>query len=126
MGQMNSVSTRLGGVVKAARLDKQLTQKELAGRLSISPHYLMSIENKKKMPGRDLLFLLIRELDIPVYAIFYPEHGRECELLDRLRTLINRLQEHDIEHIIAIMQVLLEAKCAEGGDLQCHLKCPHI
>jgi cytoskeletal protein RodZ len=48
---MNSVSIRLGGVVKAARLDKQLTQKELAGRLSISPHYLMSIENKKKMRG---------------------------------------------------------------------------
>ena len=123
---MNSVEIRLGSVVRAARVEKQLTQKELAGRLSISPHYLMSIENKKKMPGRELLFQIVRELNIPVDMIFYPEHGRECELVDRLRILLNNLQEHDIEHIIAIMQVLLEAKCAEGGDLQCHLKCPHI
>ena len=123
---MNSVSIRLGGVVKAARIEKQLTQVELAERLSISPYYIMSIENKKRMPGRDLLFRIIKELDIPIDAIFYPEHGGECELLDRLRILINRLQEHDIEQIIAIMQVLLEAKCAEGGDLQCHLRCPNI
>ena len=86
----------------------------------------MSIENKKKLPGRALLFQIIRELNIPINSIFYPEHGQECELVYRLQNLLGSLEEHDIEHIIAILQVLLEVKCAEGGDLQCCIKCPQM
>ena len=123
---MNSVTEKLGGVIKSSRQERQLTQKQLAARLSITPRYLMSIENKKRTPGRDLLFRMIRELDIPVDTIFYPQHGYECGLVHRLHILLGRLEEHDIEHIIAILQVLLEAKCAEGGDLQCCIKCPQI
>ena len=122
---MNSVSEKLGSVIKTARTEKHLTQKQLAERLSITPHYLMCIENKKRIPGRDLLFRIIRELNIPAKTIFYPEHGNECELVNRLHFLLNRLGEHDIENIIAILQVLVSAKCLEGGDPRCCTKCPH-
>jgi len=51
---MHKVSDKLGSVVKAARLEKHLTQKQLAERLSITPHYLMSIvltpRKNDKMP----------------------------------------------------------------------------
>lgn len=123
---MNSVSSVLGSVMKTARTEKHLTQRQLAERLSITRQYLMSIENKKKLPGRELLFQIIRELNLPVDTIFHPEHGEKCELVYRLHNLLGRLEEHDIEHIIAILQVLLEVKCAEGGDLQCCIKCPQM
>jgi len=71
---MNRISDKLGSVIKLARLEKHLTQKELAERLSITPYYLMSIENKQQIPGSELLFLIIRELDISSDTIFYPEH----------------------------------------------------
>ena len=112
--------------MKAARLDRQLTQKELAERLSISPHYLISIENKKQIPSSDLLFQIIRELNLSADTIFYPEKGSECELVRKLHILLEEFEEHDIERVIAILQVLLRAKCAEGGDLQCRIRCPHI
>lgn len=123
---MHSVSEKLGGVVKVARLEKHLTQKQLANRLSISPHYLMSIENKKKIPSSELLFQIIRELDISADTIFYPEHGYGCELVNRLHVLLGKCDEHDIELILAMLQTLLHAKCTEGDELQCRTKCPRM
>jgi len=112
--------------MKAARLEKQLTQKQLAERLSITSHYLMSIENKKSIPSSDLLFQIIRELDISADTIFYPEHGHGCELVNRLHFLLGKCEERDIEVIIAILQVLLHKKCAEGDDPRCQTKCPQM
>jgi len=117
---------KLGSVVKSARLERRLTQKQLAERLSVTTHYIMSIENKKQVPSSGLLCQIIRELDISADTIFYPEHGRDCELVNRLHIMLSRFGEHDIEHIIAVLQVLLQAKCSEGGEIQCRTKCPHI
>ena len=123
---MNSVLIKLGGAIKAARLEKHLTQKQLAERLSITPQYLMSIENRKQIPGSSLLFLIIQELDISADEIFYPEQGNECELIGRLSIMLRRFEEQDIELVISILQVLVQAKCAEGGEQYCRSKCPHI
>ena len=123
---MLSVYEKLGGVVKTARIEKHMTRKELAIRLSISVQYLMTIENKQQIPGSELLYRIIRVLDISADLIFYPEHGQDCELVNRLHILIGRLEETNVELAISILQVLLQAKCAEGGDPQCRIKCPHI
>ena len=123
---IHSVSEKLGSVVKAARKKRNLTQKQLAERLSITPQYLMSIENRKQIPGSSLLFLIIRDLDLSADEIFYPEHGNECELVNRLSIMLCRFEEHDIELIISMLQVLLQAKCSEGVDTQCRFKCPFI
>jgi len=124
--KMHSVSEKLGSVMKTARLEKHLTQKELAARLAISPYYLMSIENKKQIPSSDLLFQIIRELDISADTIFYPEHGNGCGLVNRLHFLLGKCEEHDIEVIIGIIQVLLQTKCSEGDESYCAIKCPFI
>jgi len=102
---MNSVSVKLGSAVKTARLERGLTQKQLAKRLSITPHYLMSIENKKQIPSSDLLFRIVRELNLSADSIFYPEHGNDCELLSRLHNLLDKFEEHDIERAIAILNI---------------------
>ena len=122
---MRSVSDILGSTIKAARLERHLTQKQLAERLSITPHYIMSIENNKKMPGSDLLFQIIRELDISADTIFHPIEGNACELVSRLHVLLSKCEDYDIEFIIAILQTLLQTKCLEGGDPRCLTKCPY-
>jgi len=123
---LSKMSDKLGITIKSARMEKHLTQKQLANRLSITPHYLMSIENKKQIPSGNLLFQIIRELEISADMIFYPEQRLECEIVNRLHTLLGRFEEHDIELIIAMLQTLLQAKCAEGGNLQCRIKCPNM
>jgi len=118
---MYSVSEKLGSVIKTARLDKHLTQKQLAERLSISSHYLMCIENRKKIPSCDLLFYIIRELEISADTIFYPEYRYDNVLVGRLRFLLVRCGEKDINVAITILQSLLENKEPDGGEIDAAL-----
>lgn len=106
----------LGGVVKSARIEKHMTQRQLAERLSITPHYLMSIENKQQIPSSNLLFRIIRELEIPADTIFYPEYGHNHALVNKLQILLGRCDEKDITVITATLQSLLQTKDSKGGD----------
>ena len=111
--QKENIMARLGGAIKTARIEKHLTQKELAKQLSISTHYLMSIENKQQIPSCDLLFRIIRELEISADTIFYPEYEHDHALVGKLRILLSRCDEKDINVIIATLQSLLENKETE-------------
>jgi transcriptional regulator with XRE-family HTH domain len=111
--KLHKVSDKLGNVIKLARLEKHLTQKQLAKRLSITSHYLMSIENKQQIPSCDLLFRIIRELEISADTIFYPENEHDHALVGKLRILLSRCDEKDINVIIATLQSLLENKETE-------------
>ena len=113
---MHSVTEKLGSVIKSARLERQLTQRQLADRLSISPHHLKSIENKKKTPSCDLLFCIIRELEISADAIFYPEYRQDNAMVGKLRFLLIRCDENDIRAITDILKYLLENK-PDGGEI---------
>ena len=117
---MHSVSDKLGSVIKSARLERQLTQKQLADRLSISSHHLKSIENKKKTPSCDLLFYIIRELEISADTIFYPEYRHDNAMVGKLRLLLIRCDEKDINAITATLQYLIENK-PDGGEVNAAL-----
>jgi len=111
---LHKVSDKLGSAIKSARLDRHLTQKQLAARLSISPYYLMSIENRQQIPSSDLLFRIIRELEIPADTIFYPEYGHDSALVKKLQILLSKCEEQDITVIIATLQSLLQTKNPMG------------
>lgn len=104
----------LGNIVKTTRLDKHLTQKQLAKRLSITPHYLMSIENKGKIPSCKLLYRIVRELEIPADTIFYPEYRCDCISTKKLQVLLRKCDEKDITVIMATLQSFLQAKNSDG------------
>jgi transcriptional regulator with XRE-family HTH domain len=108
--KINNEFCCLGSVIKSYRIEKRMTQKELAERLSITPHYLMSIENKQRIPSCDLLFRIIRELGISADKIFYPEREHDHALHGNLRVLLNRCDEKDVSIITATLQSILENK----------------
>ena len=107
---MHSLSDKLGKIIKSARTEKHLTQKELAKRVSITRHYLMEIENNGQIPSGDLLFHLIRELEIPADTIFYPEYEYDTALLEKLRILLQKADEREVKAVIATLQELIEHK----------------
>ena len=109
MQKMN-IENCLGGVVKSARTERNLTQKQLAERLGIISHYLMSIENKQQIPSGELLFRIIRELEIPADTIFYPEYGHDNAVVKKLQILLSQCNEKDITVIMATLQSLLQVK----------------
>jgi len=113
---LRKVSDKLGSVIKTARTEMNLTQKQLAERLSITPNYLMSLENKGKTPSADLLFRIIRELEISADTIFYPENGHDTALVNKLQILLSKCDDRDITVIIGTIQSLIQTKNPAVGE----------
>jgi len=86
---VDDTKAMLGAIIKNARLNMSMSRKTLAATLGITPKHLMNIEHGKHRSGFDLLFNMVRELNIPGDAIFYPEeHCRQLKDFDRIKTNI--------------------------------------
>lgn len=104
---MYIVEGTLGGIIKDARLKKELTREQLAKRLNISHRYLISIENEKRKPSYDVFFKIIRELAIVPDLIFYPDKPcKDTEIEDLVRMLYN-CDERSIKVVHATVKALL-------------------
>ena len=107
--ELNSFD-RLGSILKAARKAKGLTREQLAEIISITPRYLMSIENENKKPSYDVLFRLVRELGISADTIFYPENQYADAQVKQLLRLIHLCNERDLKVATATIEALLKNK----------------
>lgn len=63
----------LGDVVKQARLDLQLTQAEVAESIHADERTIANIEHYKGNPKLEILWPLLRTLEIDANTVFYPE-----------------------------------------------------
>lgn len=103
-------NNNLGSVVKAARLQRQLTRKQLAEKLQISQRHLTAIENEEQLPSCELLFALIRELQIHSDVIFYPERQNDSSELDELLYLLKQCNSKELNIVTSTVQSLLDNK----------------
>lgn len=56
----------LGEVLRTARVEADITLRDLAKRLDIAPSYLSDIENDRRVPSEDVLARLAAELRLKV------------------------------------------------------------
>ena len=76
---------------------------------------LMPIENRQQIPSCDLLFRIVRELELSADAIFYPEHAENRSAIEKLKRYLYRCDEKDVNVIMATLQSLLENKESTEG-----------
>ena len=101
---------RLGSILKAARKAKGLTREQLAEIMSITPRYLMSIENENKKPSYDVLFRLVRELGISADTIFYPEMVSATNEIEQLTRLLSLCDLRELKIVAATLNALLDTR----------------
>lgn len=98
----------LGKTIKNARLHKGWSQERLAEILNCSPRHIMGIENENKKPSYWRLYNIIRTLDIPADAIFYPERQalstEKDTLLNELINMLYNCNENTLKIISAAVQ----------------------
>lgn len=63
----------LGDVVRTTRKSRQLSQEALAERIGVCKRTIIDIENNTGNPKFEILYPLVRELDLPLHQVFYPE-----------------------------------------------------
>ncbi len=84
----------LGRVIKEARNNKNLTVEEVAEKVNVTPRHIGAIENENKKPSYEVLYSLIRLLDISPDLIFYPERPTKDNEIENLVRLLYNCDEH--------------------------------
>ena len=106
---MSDYSRILGDVVKQARERANLTQKEVAEAANIDSRTVLNIENYKGNPKLEVLYPLIRILNIDAREVFNPELKRQSAALSELRILIEECSEEEAIDILPILKSVLAA-----------------
>jgi len=112
----HTVAFAIGDRVKQARYRLQLTQRELARRLSVSQSYLSEVEGNKAKPNVDLLV---------GFAIYFPELNAEwiltgVEPMMRAENLLYEWRDNLDHHALVVSQYLLE-KWIEETEIEVDL-----
>ena len=97
----------LGDIVKTARLKVGITNEALAERLNVSERYLYRIENKGQKPSFNVLYQLIRELNIVPEEIFYPEKPSKDSEVEEILRMLSACDERSLEVVKATAKVLI-------------------
>jgi transcriptional regulator with XRE-family HTH domain len=97
----------IGAVIKNARQRKTLTQGDFAERIGVSERYVSAIENENRIPSADLLFTIIRELDIPADDIIYPDQKLEDNQAAYITQLLQKCNDREVDAVIALLESLV-------------------
>ena len=107
---MHIQETDLGAIIKAARVNKGLTQETLAEKVGVGLRHIMAIENEGSYPSYEVLYHLIRELHIPADLIFYPEKQRNDLQAEELIRMLYSCDERSLKVIRATAQAALDSQ----------------
>ncbi len=103
---MNQTINALGNIVRATRKSKHLSQEALAERIGVCKRTIIDIENNAGNPKFEILYPLVRELDLPLYQVFYPEISENFELKNVIMQELNNCSEYEMKIILSIVKSL--------------------
>lgn len=103
---MNQSVSALGSVVRATRKSKNLSQEALAEKLGVCKRTIMDIEKSTGNPKFELLCMLVRELDLPLYQVFYPETTENSEMKNILMKELSDCLEYEMKIILSVVKNL--------------------
>lgn len=105
---MADYSDSLGAAVRSARKRLQLTQREVANRTEIDPRTVINIEKGEGNPKLEVLYPLIRTLQIDPREIFYPETLLDSPSVRKLHLLLDTCSEEEAAQLIPILTSILD------------------
>ena len=113
---MNQSVSALGNAVRATRKSKNLSQEALAERLGVCKRTIIDIEKNIGDPKFELLCMLVRELDLPLYQVFYPETTEHLEIKNVLMKELSSCTEYEMRIIVSVVKSLRDTLKNENID----------
>lgn len=101
---MNQRGAELGDLVRKMRKSKHLTQEALAERIGVCKRTIIDIENNTGNPQFQILYALVRELELPLFSIFYPEQQGKSALENMLLQELSSCSEYEIRIILSLVR----------------------
>ncbi len=103
---MNQRGVQLGDLVREMRKNKHLTQEALAERVGVCKRTIIDIESNTGNPQFQILFALVRELNLPVFSLFYPEKEGKSRVESMLLQELGSCSENEIRIILSLVRSL--------------------
>ena len=107
MNGMNQASDRLGKVVRRARKSKNMSQEALAEKIGVCKRTIIDIENSAGNPKFTILFPLVRELNLPLQQVFYPESSEDSEAKMLIIQELEKCDESESRIVLSALKSLL-------------------
>ena len=114
---MQEIAYVLGHAVKQARLDQKLTQLVVAERILADERTILNIEHYKGNPKLEILWPLLRTLEIDANTVFYPEKSRDSSDMTRLQLLLADCSEDELKLLLPICESVLDAFRSVQGKM---------
>lgn len=103
---MNQAVSALGNIVRLTRKNKNLSQEALAEKIGVCKRTIIDIEKNTGNPKFELLCALVRELDLPLYQVFYPEVSENMEIKNVLMKELSDCSEYEMKVILSVVKNL--------------------
>lgn len=98
---------QFGIVLKNARIDKKLTQAELAEILDISLSYLKDLERFRNNPSYEVFERVIRYFNLSADSVIYPNQNLSNNTYQKIERMMTRCDENQLKVILATTEALL-------------------
>ena len=105
---MEVPSGSVGSAIKKARLEKSLTQEQLAEMVDVSPMHIKQLESERRNPSSKVLLKLVHALDLPVGTILSDTVDDTKELRDKINICLDRCSVHELKIAYATIEALLK------------------
>lgn len=122
---MQVFSRPFGDTVRAARIERGYTQKQLAEKIDVDERTISSIEKYEANTTMEILYPLIRVLKIDPREIFIPELGRESKAHYQLRLLLDNCNETEVTALLSVCETVLSVIRSQDGTML-ESQFPHI
>ena len=103
--------TAFGKAIKAARMAKGESRKNVSDDMDISPRYLANIENKGQQPSLQIFYELVTRYDISVDQFFFPnkEVNKTTERR-QLDTLLDGMSDNGLHIVTETAKAVIEVE----------------
>ncbi|MDE7324836.1 MAG: helix-turn-helix transcriptional regulator [Lachnospiraceae bacterium] len=98
----------IGSCVREGRLEKNLSQRALGERVGVGKRAIMDIEADIANPKFEVLYGLVREFEMPIYHIFYPDIPEDLEERRLLFEELEECSEQEMKIILPMVRRLKE------------------
>lgn len=103
---MNQSVSALGDAVRATRKSKNLSQEALAEKIGVCKRTIIDIEKNTGNPKFEILCMLVRELDLPLYQVFYSEASNNLEIQNILVRELSDCTDYEMKVILSVVRSL--------------------
>ena len=106
-----------GQAIKAARMAKGESRKNVSDDMNISPRYLANIENKGQQPSLQIFYELVTRYHISVDQFFFPNETADKTTRRRqLDTLLDDLSEGGLHIVTETAKAVIDTEKQKRGQ----------